>query len=108
VAGPLEINVTTKFVATLVIRSWLRVDANIDNRGTGLDPICLNHFGPSNRCNDDVSPPAMTRKVVGARMAGGHSSVHRLEQVCDRHADDIGATKNHNFFAGDLDIGTLQ
>ena len=85
----------------------LDVGAHLHPKGTATHTR-THHFGPSNRCNDDVSPPAMTRKVVGARMAGGHSSVHRLEQVCDRHADDIGATKNHNFFAGDLDIGTLQ
>ena len=63
------------------------IDADIDHRRAGLDPVATNHFRPANRCHHDIGPADDVREIAGLRMGDGHRAVRVEEELGHRLAD---------------------
>lgn len=83
------------------------VDAHVDNRCAGLDPVRLHQTGNASRDDQDVGPAAMFRQVFGAGMNHRHRGVGTGPLLAEHDgnglADDIGTANDHDFGPGHFD-----
>ena len=77
------------------------VDADIDHRGAGLDPVAAHHLGLADRGDQDVGAARHRRQVARARMGDRHGAMLGEQQRRHRLADDVGAADHHRLGAGE-------
>ena len=70
------------------------VDAHIDDRRTGCDPIPPHHLRPADRRDDQFRAPALGGEVAAARMRDRDRRIRPREQRRDRASDQRGAPEH--------------
>ena len=71
------------------------VDADVDHRGAGRDPVGLDHGGPARRGDHDLGPAHHRGQVAGARVRDRHGAGVREQERRHRLADDVRAPDDH-------------
>ena len=81
------------------------VDADIDDDGTGLDPICLYHFRAAYGGDEYIGTAANGGEVCGAGVGDGDGGVGSFCEEEHGHglADDHGAANDDGFCSFGLD-----
>ena len=106
--GFVEIHIAHQAVAALLGGIRFGVDAHIDHRRAGFDPVAAHHFGLADGSDQDVRLADDTGQILGARVADRHRGVLADQQQRRRHADDVRAPQHHGVRAFDLDAGLLE
>mmetsp|Transcript_33026 Transcript_33026/g.84170 ORF Transcript_33026/g.84170 Transcript_33026/m.84170 type:complete len:312 (+) Transcript_33026:187-1122(+) len=104
----LEVHVATQLVPLGGLGRRLRVHADVDDDRARLDPLSKNHLSRADGGDHDVRASDVPREVFRPRVAHGHGSIHGLQQVRYRHADDVRTADDDAILAADLDLGALQ
>ena len=84
------------------VRAVDAVDADVDHRGTGPDPVAADHLRPADRRDQDVGAAAFLRQVAGARVRERDRAVGAEQQRCHRLADDVGAADHDDPSPGEV------
>ena len=75
------------------------VDADIDDRGAGFDPIAVHHFGPSGGDHQDIGGAAFIGEIAGARVRHGDGAVLAHQELRHWLADQVGPSQHQCFLA---------
>ena len=78
------------------------VDADVDDRRAGLEPVALDHFGAADGGDDDVGAADDVGQVAGAAVGDGDGAAFAEQQQRHRLADDVGAADDDRVHAGKI------
>src|SRR5258708_14851840 len=79
----------------LAIRTGGAVDADIDDDGTGTDPIAANHLRPADRHDQPVGAAAQAPQIARARMRDRHRAVRPEPELRQRATEQLRAPADH-------------
>mmetsp|Transcript_21584 Transcript_21584/g.42388 ORF Transcript_21584/g.42388 Transcript_21584/m.42388 type:complete len:447 (-) Transcript_21584:40-1380(-) len=107
-ASSLVVNITAHAHTALAGGVLLKVNTNVDDGGTRLDPVTLDELGLANGSNEDISLTAHLLEIRSAGVANAYSGMSVEEHECRREANNVAASKNNSLLAGNLTAGLLE
>lgn len=106
--GRLKVNVSDETLARLLGGIGNVVGANVNDDGSGLEPLALDKVGLANGRDDNVGLSENVFEAGSLGVADGDGSIGILEEVRDGRADDIGAAENNGKLASGVYASLLE
>ena len=106
--GGLVVDVAHQPVSTLGAGIVDAVDADVDDDGTLLDPVALDHLGPSDGGHDDVGVLDDAGNVVRLAVDDGNGGIAMHEEHGHGQTDEVGPADYYGVLALELDAAAVQ
>lgn len=85
-----------------------RVDSDINDDGSGLDPAALDELRSTHGSYDNIRTTYSRLDILRARMGNCYGGIALHKQKCDRDANDVGTANDDGVFTLDGDTRAIQ
>lgn len=83
-------------------RTWLAIDATIDDNSAGFDPRTLHHLRHSDAHEQDVRAACDLLQIARLGVTHRHRRITPLEQLSRRSAHNLAASQNNSMSSGNF------
>jgi len=87
---------------TMTTRTWLAIDATIDDNSAGFDPRSLHHLRHTDAHKQDVRAACNLLQIACLGVTHSHRRITPLEQLSRRSAHNFAASQNYSMSSGNF------